>query len=136
MGRKVMVFQHPQTAPQKWDVGDYVGMDQSGTRARYEVSAARGASGGAAVDANGDLFALHNAEVSPDPPKPAKKQNQGVRIDLVAKDFGSARPGFWLPVPAVDESRLFWSLNADHRTGRIPPDGFGHDAPPRIWPGC
>jgi len=113
--RKVMVFQHPETAPQKWDVGAYKGLDPSGTRLRYEVSTAHGSSGGAAVNADGGLFALHVAEVKPDPPAPALRQNQGVRMDRILEDLSASVqiPGLLTSVSDEDDSRLFWSLTDD-----------------------
>lgn len=108
--KKVMVFQHPQTAPQQWDLGDYDGPDPSGTRVRYSVSSAHGSSGGAAVDKEGILFALHNAEVQT--PPNAKKLNQGVRIDLITKDF-IVQHAALIEDPPQPEDGLFWSLNED-----------------------
>lgn len=67
--RRVVVFQHPGGAAQQMDVGQFVQLDPSATRAWYRVSTAKGSSGGAAVSANGELFALHNAEVE-SPPGP------------------------------------------------------------------
>lgn len=61
--RRILVFQHPQKAPQQFDIGEYVRLDPSGSRVWYTVSTSKGSSGGAAVDTEGRLFALHNAEV-------------------------------------------------------------------------
>jgi hypothetical protein len=111
---RVLVFQHPETAPQQFDIGKYVQLDPSGTRVWYNVSTAKGSSGGAAVDTEGRLFALHNAEVQLQPPPPNKVfVNQGVRIDLIKKDLAAVAPGLAdMPEPA-EEDTLFWSLNDD-----------------------
>jgi hypothetical protein len=108
--KRVMVFQHPQTAPQVWDLGDYEGPDPSGTRLRYSVSSAHGSSGGAAVDKEGALFALHNAEVQ-NPPA-GKRLNQGVRIDLIAKDLAAHDATLLDSSPTANDG-LYWSLNED-----------------------
>lgn len=104
--KRVIVHQHPGAAPQQFDIGDYVGLDRTATRVRYTVSAARGSSGGAAVDIEGNLFALHNAEVQPlgNPP-----MNQGVRIDDITKDLAVTKPG-WNAFPPLTE-QPFWSMN-------------------------
>jgi hypothetical protein len=111
-GKRILVFQHPETAPQQWDVGEYDSPDPSGTRFRYHVSSAHGSSGGAAVGLDGRLFALHNAEVRRQP-NPKNVLNQGVRIDRIADDLAKNRPDL-IQAPAVeDDSRLVWSLNDD-----------------------
>jgi S1-C subfamily serine protease len=107
--RRIIVFQHPGRAPQQFDIGDYVQMDLSGTRVWYSVSTAKGSSGGAAVDTDGRLVALHNAEVEGGPA--GQRLNQGVRIDYIAKDLAAKVPG-WRVIPLPNEDALaFWSLN-------------------------
>lgn len=106
--RRVLVFQHPEGTAQKWDVGEFVRLDASSTRAWYSVSTAHGSSGGAAVSANGELFALHNAEVR-EPGLPGRV-NQGIRIDTIAKDLVEHANG-WTQPPALDDSVVaLWSL--------------------------
>lgn len=106
--RRVLVFQHPEGTSQKWDVGEFVQLDASSTRAWYSVSTAHGSSGGAALSANGALFALHNAEVKG--PGLPERVNQGIRIDTIAKDLLDHAPG-WAPPPALDDSAVaLWSL--------------------------
>ena len=99
-GKRILVVQHPEAMPQLLDIGDYAGMDPSGTRVRYSVSTAKGSSGGAAIGTDGRLFALHNAEVKQNNNGPlgVKRVNQGVRIDLICKDIGARLPK--VPVPA------------------------------------
>jgi hypothetical protein len=104
--QRIVVHQHPGAAPQQFDMGDYVGLDPTGTRVRYTVSAARGSSGGAAVDVKGNLFALHNAEVRPIGIPP---MNQGVRIDKIAQDLAATKPDWNAFPPATDQP--FWSMN-------------------------
>ena len=105
---RVLVFQHPEGTSQKWDVGEFVRLDKSSTRAWYSVSTAHGSSGGAALSANGALFALHNAEVQE--PGLRGRVNQGVRIDTIAKDLLDHAPD-WAPPPALDGSAIaLWSL--------------------------
>src|SRR6185369_15381721 len=109
--KRVIVFQHPGKAPQQFDIGEYVRMDLSGTRVWYSVSTAKGSSGGAAVDTEGRLFTLHNAEVEEEPE--GKHLNQGVRIDYIAKDLAAKVPA-WQVIPLPDEAPLaFWSLSDD-----------------------
>ena len=103
--QRIIVHQHPEAFPLQFDIGDYQGLDPTGTRVRYQVSTAHGSSGGVAVDVDGQLFALHNAEVEP----PALKQNQGVRIDRIAEDLEAKLPN-WDAFPEVVE-QPFWSLN-------------------------
>jgi len=114
--RRILVFQHPGKAPQQFDVGDFVQLDASGTRVWYSVSTAKGSSGGAAVDSEGKLFALHNAEVVPRPGL-TEEVNQGVRIDLIAEDLRALQG--WTDEPAPEEEPLaFWSLSDDPRDPR------------------
>ena len=121
-GRRVLLFGHPQKLPQNFDVGTYVGLDLSGTRVRYSVSAARGSSGGPAVDSKGRLFALHNAEVTQNGAVAVAagtaglKLNQGIRIDRIAQDLTAGAPELVSELtnagdPAVDAR--FWSLSDD-----------------------
>lgn len=110
VNRRVILYQHPGKAPQQFDIGEYKQLDTSNTRVRYTVSAAKGSSGGAAVDNDGQLFALHVSEVRAQ--GPLGQLNQGVLIDLIAKDLqGTAG---WDPQPPPDEEPMsFWSLSDD-----------------------
>ncbi|HET6890545.1 MAG TPA: serine protease [Pyrinomonadaceae bacterium] len=111
--KRIMVVQHPEMSPQMFDIGDYAGMDPSGTRVWYSVSTAKGSSGGAAVGIDGRLFALHNAEV--EQPGGGKRVNQGVRIDLIAKDIAGVVLKEKVP---DDDNTLIWSLNDDVKNSR------------------
>ena len=112
--KRIIVFQHPQKAPQQWDIGDYEKMDQSGTRVWYQVSSAHGSSGGAAVDKDGRLFALHNAAVEvSDVAVAGMKLNQGIRIDKIIADLAVEAPSVLDTPPNLDEGQLFWSLTDD-----------------------
>jgi hypothetical protein len=114
-GKRIIVFQHPGKAPQQFDIGDFVQLDPSSTRVWYSVSTAKGSSGGAAVDSEGRLFALHNAEVQVGfcAPADGKRLNQGVRIDLIANDLAAAVPNFSAVRAPDADTALFWSLNDD-----------------------
>jgi hypothetical protein len=103
--RRILVIQHPQAQPQLFDIGNYESGDPTGSRVWYSVSTAHGSSGGAALDTEGRLFALHNASVTARP-----NVNQGVRIDFIAKDVAAIIPKD--PVPD-DDGKLMWSLNDD-----------------------
>ncbi|HEY9432485.1 MAG TPA: trypsin-like peptidase domain-containing protein [Blastocatellia bacterium] len=119
MNRRILVFQHPQAAPQQFDIGDFVQMDPSGTRVWYSVSSAHGSSGGAAVDSEGQLFALHNAEVQAAVAVAnGKRVNQGVRIDTIAEDLAAEMPELLTALPQTDGDHLFWSLNDDVQNSR------------------
>ena len=111
--QRILIFQHPETGPQQFDVGDFVQLDATKTRVWYSVSAANGSSGGAAVNKQGSLFALHNARVDEDVcVVNGKRVNQGVRIDYIYKDLESV-PGFAhgaAPQSGIDS---FWSLKDD-----------------------
>lgn len=114
--RRIIVYQHPAGAAQQFDIGAYKKMDRTGTRVLYSVNAAKGSSGGAAVDTEGKLFALHNAEVQmaaanePGTP-PGERLNQGVRIDRIARDLAANCPD-WRDEPSPEEvDPAFWSLN-------------------------
>jgi hypothetical protein len=112
--KRILVFQHPQKAPQQWDVGDFVQLDQTDSRVWYKVSTAHGSSGGAAVDGQGRLYALHNAEVRDAPGLPAgAKVNQGVRIDKIAEDLQAEAPEVLQAKIKLNESTLHWSLSDD-----------------------
>jgi len=109
---RVIVHQHPGAQPQHFDIGDYEQLDPSLTRVRYSVSTADGSSGGAAVDSDGHLFALHNAKVESNGNED-KKLNQGVRIDKIAKDIEDESVSIAPGVPPESASSEFWSLNDD-----------------------
>jgi hypothetical protein len=112
--KRIILFQHPGTAPQQYDIGDYVSLDRSKTRVWYSVSAARGSSGGAAVDTEGQLFALHNAEVQAAVVAvEGKRVNQGIRIDLIAQDLFAAVPQVAAWSDASEDHLRIWSLNDD-----------------------
>jgi hypothetical protein len=109
--KRLLVFQHPQALAQQFDVGDYVQLDPSSSRVWYTVSTAHGSSGGAAVDTDGRLFALHNAEVNAVVPAAlGRRVNQGIRIDLITKDLAAIVNREDVP---ADDGTLFWSLNDD-----------------------
>lgn len=111
--RRVMVFQHPQRSPQQFDIGKYVRRDPSGTRVWYSVSTAHGSSGGAAVDNEGQLFALHNAEVKVEvigDGGERLKLNQGVRIDLIVEDLSAALPDVVNVAAPAEDPVSSWSL--------------------------
>ncbi|WP_331618100.1 serine protease [Roseateles sp.] len=119
--KRVIVFQHPGGYAQRLDVGHFVQLDGSSTRAWYRVSTALGSSGGAAVDANGELLALHNAAVDSPPgpaaPRPQDRVNQGVRIDTIAADLRGC--GAWQEPPDPDkQATTVWSLNDNTREPR------------------
>jgi hypothetical protein len=114
LNRRILVFQHPGTAPQQYDIGDYRDMDRSKTRVWYSVSTAKGSSGGAAVDTDGRLFALHNAEVQAAAAiHNGQRLNQGIRIDLIANDLLAVVPGLGGVADQVVDKLRFWSLNDD-----------------------
>ncbi|MFO0908995.1 MAG: serine protease [Isosphaeraceae bacterium] len=114
--RRLFLFQHPGSAEQQFDIGTYVRLDRSSSRVWYTVSAARGSSGGAAVDTDGNLFALHNAEVRFKVRGAAGELvNQGIRIDLIAKDVGALVPRD--PVPDKFD-QAYWSLSDDLNSAR------------------
>lgn len=115
MGNKrIFVFQHPQAAPQQWDMGDFVQLDPTGTRVWYHVNTAHGSSGGCALDIDGQLYALHNAEVDTGANgPPEKKLNQGVRMDKIAEDLKTVAPAVLEAQPDTTDSVLYWSLSDD-----------------------
>jgi hypothetical protein len=114
---RLMVFQHPGGYAQQIDIGDLLGLDPSKTRIRYTVSTANGSSGGPAVDAEGELYALHNAEVQTIGTNLAQypRVNQGVRIDKIAEDLASAKIALSVEGPKNSAKVQFWSLNDDPR---------------------
>lgn len=117
--KRVVVFQHPGGMAQQLDVGYFVQLDASSTRAWYRVNSANGSSGGAAVDANGELLALHNASVDspPGPPAatPEDRVNQGVRIDTIAADLRDYATAWQDPPDPDKQATTVWSLNDNDR---------------------
>jgi hypothetical protein len=112
--KRILVFQHPQAAPQQWDVGEFVQLDPTASRVWYSVNTAHGSSGGAAVDSQGQLYALHNAEVVNAPGSPAgKKINQGIRIDSIVEDLAERAPTVLETKTTLNDSTLYWSLTDD-----------------------
>ena len=117
--RPLFVFQHPQAEEQAWDVGQYVGPDTTGSRAQYAVSAAHGSSGGATIDADGKLFALHVAEVVSAQDENGegdkdKKWNQGVLIDRIVADLVKAGLDVWPGPESLGRTPSdYWSLKDD-----------------------
>jgi len=104
--RRVVVHQHPAKSVLSLDIGEYVDRDPTLTRVRYKVNTAKGSSGGAAVDSDGHLFALHESEVLND-----LEKNQGVQIDLITKDLKENFPAVASTVPPPE--RPYWSLTDD-----------------------
>ena len=115
--KRVMIFQHPGGYAQQIDIGESLGPDLSNTRIRYKVSTANGSSGGPAIDADGELFALHNAEVETlgTPLAIHGKVNQGVRIDRIAADLAHENIRLVVPGGGNPTKVQFWSLNDDPR---------------------
>jgi len=109
--RRIMLFQHPGAAAQQFDMGDFLQVDLNRKRVWYRVSAARGSSGGAAVDSDGTVFALHNAEVECPPAPPGARVNQGVRIDVIARDL--VANGWANTTPPDGGAFEYWSLTDD-----------------------
>lgn len=106
-GTRIIVLQHPQGSHQVFDIGEYHGYDPSETRIWYTVNTDFGSSGGAAIDKEGRLYALHNAAVK-DPTR--AKVNQGVRIDKILDDL--SLPPVWAQTPPpVDGDPTYWSLS-------------------------
>ena len=117
--RRIIVFQHPGKAPQQFDIGDFIQLDPTTTRVWYSVSTAHGSSGGAAVDSEGQLFALHNAEVEAGVAVfNGRRVNQGIRIDIIADDLAAEAPEVLNSPPQTDDTRLFWSLNDNVQDSR------------------
>ena len=111
--KRVMLFQHPGATCQQYDMGDFIKADINRKRVWYSVSSAKGSSGGAAVDSDGAVFALHNAEVLCPPAPVGSTYNQGVRIDAIAKDLQERG---WSSPPPPDASNgalEYWSLSDD-----------------------
>lgn len=110
--RRVVVVQHPAGLPQQFDVGEFVRLDPTKTRFWYHVNAAKGSSGGVAIDRDGQTFALHNASVDERPGLEKKWQavNQGIRIDLIAHDL-KTHAG-WVD-PGEPGNEFPWSLTDD-----------------------
>jgi sugar lactone lactonase YvrE len=98
--QRVIIFQHPLRAPQATDVGQYEQLDPSGTRVWYAVSTAEGSSGGAAVDSDGRLFALHNAVVESDEEAQSRDSHRFHQDPRAAPET---------VVPLRSESVTFWS---------------------------
>ncbi len=112
--RRVLVFQHPEQSPQLLDVGDYRQLHPSQTRVWYSVNTAHGSSGGAAVDSDGELFALHNASVEDAGAQAVDEDgvNQGIRIDLICRDLVASVPELALIQAAgADDDGYAWSLS-------------------------
>lgn len=106
-GQRILVYQHPDRAPQHFDIGEFRARDATQTRLRYTVNTAHGSSGGAAVDSKGQLFALHSAGL--EEVVNGKRLNQGVQINLVAQQLLANVPELQnLPSP---DDRPFWSLS-------------------------
>lgn len=107
--KRVVLFQHPGGAAQQFDIGDFAQIDPTKTRVWYRVSTAHGSSGGAAVGSDGTLLALHNAKVD-SPPGPKDTVNQGVRIDLIARDLEDTAKKWKPPLLPNEHPLAFWSL--------------------------
>lgn len=111
-GKRVVLVQHPGEQHQVFDLGEVYGSLLI-KRVWYWLNSARGSSGGAAVDTDGKLFALHNASVTTStvPMTPNRCLNQGILIDPIAADVELQKPG---SLTAMASPALpFWSLNDD-----------------------
>ena len=81
----VFVFHHPKGEPVKCSPGQFEAYEdgQIRSRVRYDAPTLFGSSGGAVLNGNFDLVALHHAGDGADPPK----FNQGIPIHLIKKDI-------------------------------------------------
>lgn len=103
---RIILMQHPDGRPLLHDVGEFDSFDSSETRVRYTLNAARGSSGGAAINKNGQLYALHNARVLYE----SRPLNQGIRITKILDDLARA-PTPWVPQPPPNPTDpSYWSL--------------------------
>jgi trypsin-like peptidase len=112
-GTRVVLVQHPGEQHQVFDLGQ-VHSWLLIKRVWYWLNSARGSSGGAAVDTEGRLIALHNASVTTSTVPAAADDrclNQGVLIDPIAKDVELQKPGSLNALAA--SAQPFWSLNDD-----------------------
>jgi hypothetical protein len=135
--RELLLFQHPGQLRLKWDKGPIVQLNpDDNTRVWYDISSAKGSSGGAAVDPRGRVYALHNASVtrSTAPKPPARTWNQGIRIDRIAEDIRTQAPDYFVTEPG-------WGTTSEHSTSMgtttsstaipIPPASAPSATPPR-----
>ena len=85
MRSDVFVFHHPSGGPVKCSPGQFEAYEDEDvkSRVRYDAPTLYGSSGGAVLNANFDLVALHHAGDNAKPPK----FNQGIPIHLIKKDI-------------------------------------------------
>lgn len=77
----VFVVQHPRGSPIALAIGVVVGLDESGTRLRYDADTLKGSSGSGVFDQRLELSALHHAG---DPTSKIRAQyNQGIPIGKI-----------------------------------------------------
>ena len=81
----VLVFHHPSADPVKFSFGQFQSYEDEDVRSRvrYDATTLYGSSGGAVLNANFELIALHHAGDSHKPPQ----FNQGIPIHLIKKDI-------------------------------------------------
>jgi hypothetical protein len=77
----IIIPQHPAGYSQRIDLGRFSELDQTTTRIRYRVNAARGSSGAPCFNQQFKLVGIHNAYVGPED-KPLA--NQAIRFDYIA----------------------------------------------------
>jgi hypothetical protein len=113
-GAKVALFQHPEEMHQVFDVGEVFKLLNEMDRVWYWLGSAGGSSGGAAVDSEGTLVALHNASVETTTvksPAGSRKLNQGIRIARIKQAIEAECPGSL--AAATADPVPFWSLTDD-----------------------
>lgn len=81
----VFVFHHPKGGPVKCSPGQFEAYEDDSVRSRvrYDAPTLYGSSGGAVLDSNFELIALHHAGDNNKPPK----FNQGIPIHLIKNDI-------------------------------------------------
>ncbi len=84
--RPLFIMQHPDGDPLKLDVGTVLGVNENGTRVRYDANTLGGSSGSPCFDADWKLVALHHVgDPSWQPGKNLGRYNQGVPIAAIRR---------------------------------------------------
>lgn len=107
--QRLLIFQHPNGDPLKYDDSRVLSVNDNASRVRYNVNTLPGSSGALGLDASMTPAVLHHAG---DPSWRPAEYNQGIPIVLVVADIEHRRPGILVPPPA--KPLYLWRVRGDH----------------------
>jgi V8-like Glu-specific endopeptidase len=92
--RPVLIVQHPNGTPQALAIGKSLGVNENGSRFRYDADTEAGSSGSGVYNQKLELIALHHGGDAASPLRPPS--NQGIPIGLIVASVAEKKIAkFW-----------------------------------------